>query len=725
MKITIPELEVENITNGETVHQKCLLLTGQCNNHGQSDDFISIEVTDIFGQASPVQNWPIASGKWKALLMLNSGNNKIRVKLNQSGTISKAYELDITYQPLLQLPPLHLAILVAKDSPLLVDCPPAKRGAISTTHSSLDGAITKFRMAAYMWQALTAEDLRLKGLGRRCFRLDEEWGIDTTTCSSLQTDPGSRAYAGTAAKVHIVRSDKTLAQLRDASVAQQNPHGRRRDDLHKFFEQALKAHGAPFTASERPVVAGLILDSHYSIDQDLILGHAALGCHKPDGISLGVFGSHTTYSWPRFLEEIPACLLDQTPTGSAVGNDNGECGTMRGACFVGQGAFLHEVGHAFGADHTTGIMARGYSKDWSKNFVAHQSDSNDAKWALEDALRFKLQPHFKLPADLLFSPNDQDSAVQIGVRLKDGDTLLEVSCQFGIAQIAFKRPTGENIQAAHFRSPFETDACAIRKADFDGKSFCVSYNNLEAQFDRTEEIAVFALGMNGRKRVCNNIWKLLAELPSIRIPGYDMLLGKKSVKSDGLNSDTDQQYHRWATLLKRKQSDGSFDHANAIDLRVGCTMDGAVVHYDSGVHVNCGPVSRHGRPHTFGGHASEKRSIPHDAAISKVEINRVDSGWGSLNGIRMTLDNGSQWGELNSHGKKGVEVLQPADDERIVGFYGKSEKHSGFTYEFGIITAKNGEELPDICYQMAELQNTDDQVGVHSSRPALTISNPL
>ena len=77
------------------------------------------------------------------------------------------------YEPLLQTPPLHLAIMVAKDSPLLVDCPPAKFGAFSTAHSSLDAAVAKFRTTALMWQAQTAEDMRMKSLGRRSFRLEE------------------------------------------------------------------------------------------------------------------------------------------------------------------------------------------------------------------------------------------------------------------------------------------------------------------------------------------------------------------------------------------------------------------------------------------------------------------------------------------------------------------------------------------------------------------------
>ncbi|KAF9888492.1 hypothetical protein FE257_008599 [Aspergillus nanangensis] len=124
-------------------------------------------------------------------------------------------------------------------------------------------------------------------------------------------------------------------------------------------------------------------------------------------------------------------------------------------------------------------------------------------------------------------------------------------------------------------------------------------------------------------------------------------------------------------------------------------MDGAVVHYADGQHANCGPPP----PHEFGGHASEKHTLPPDAVITKVRLCKEDSGWGSLAGIRMTLSNGDEWGYLNCNNddeeaNESVVTLEPADDEVIVGFYGQSEPHSGFTLEFGILTAQKGEELP-------------------------------
>ena len=53
-------------------------------------------------------------------------------------------------------------------------------------------------------------------------------------------------------KIHLIRTEKTIAELRDA---------RNKNDLHAIFTAALHAHGAPFTTQANPVVAGLILDA--------------------------------------------------------------------------------------------------------------------------------------------------------------------------------------------------------------------------------------------------------------------------------------------------------------------------------------------------------------------------------------------------------------------------------------------------------------------------------
>ncbi|KAL2807816.1 putative peptidase family-domain-containing protein [Aspergillus granulosus] len=712
---------INNIQDGEVVHQTCLSIQGDCPIFDPNEHyFISVCVTDSFGQKQPPQNWPLHNGRWKVLVMLAPGTNTITLELHHPHGISESVSVSLNYVPLLQLPPLHLAILVAKDSPLLIDCPPAKYGAISSAHSDIHAAIAKFRMAAYMWQAATAEDFREKGLGRRSFRLDEEWGANTPLRSAHIQREGASMNA--VAKVHIIRSDKTVAQLRDAQIAQQNPRGRDREALHRYFETALASSGIPvFESACRPVVAGMILDSHYSAEQSLILGHAALGCHKPNGLSLGMFGSHLTYSWPRFLEEVPACLIDQMPPGNTVGNDNGECDTMRGACFVGQGAFLHEVGHAFGARHTSGIMARGYSKTWAMNFIEHELDDgmkNQAKWDMRDVLLFKLLPHFAIPGDEFPVSAEYKGASAMAEAVVDADSddikddvsddIIRVSCKVGLVWVTAQNGSDEP------REYF---------TDVDGARTTLYINTSRDGFDRSKPLMLSILAKNGKERVIKDAWYLFREKPFITIPGSKIVLRKQSVHSNSFEeSDQDEDFVRWAMLLSHRGKDGYLHRATSIDLRVGCTMDGAVVYYADGKHENCGPArNRHGEPHHFGGHASESHDIPEGETIRKVLICRNDDGWGSLAGIRMTLSNGASWGYLNHRNQESdgededgqeddqdsesVVVLEPEEDEFIVGFYGQSATHSGFTYQFGILTAPKGVELPEAVYDMPELRN--------------------
>lgn len=550
--------------------------------------------------------------------------------------------------PLLNTPPLHLAILIAKDSPLLIDCPPAKLGGLSTAHSSLDGAIAKFRMTAYMWQALTAEDLRVKGLGRRSFRLEEEWSADTLSQRSLQTPTMS-----TVPKIHLVRTDKTVAELRNAQFAQQNPHARQKDMLHEIFSNALLAHGTPFTTHARPIVAGLILDSHYNLtghgrDKPYILAHAALGSHNPVGLSLGIFGSHLTYAWPRFLEEVPACLLDATPTGDTVGNDNGECDTMWRACAVGQGAFLHEVGHALGAPHTEGIMQRGYSPDWPKAFLGGVRDvkaeadgglmavtaeaDHGCRWALRDALQFRTLRHFWLPGDVELSKETPTVEAVIG-ETGDIDTAgVELKSEVGIAQVVFSQKGGKHEKEAKVSVHNPVNFLSYSIAD------------LLKRFDQRKPLALEVTAMNGRLWSAANVWTLFRQRSVLQVPGTSIRLLRQSVGSHKLKDEDGGNEWEWGVMLKARDSKGKLVDATKIDIRVGCGLDGAVVYYEDGSMIPCSRWN--GSDVHMGGHQARKLALPKGVEITKVAVTRLGGHW-ALDGLRMWLSNGKAMGALN------------------------------------------------------------------------------
>jgi hypothetical protein len=54
-------------------------------------------------------------------------------------------------------------------------------------------------------------------------------------------------------------------------------------------------------------------------------------------------------------------------------------------------------------------------------------------------------------------------------------------------------------------------------------------------------------------------------------------------------------------------------------------------------------------------------------------------------------------------------ISEPAENEKIIGFYGRSEWGCCFDgiEEFGIITAPRDVELLAVIYDLPELQNTD------------------
>ncbi|EEH20273.2 hypothetical protein PABG_02532 [Paracoccidioides brasiliensis Pb03] len=745
MPIVSDDFRIDNISQGETVYQRCLIIKGWCKSAGEAG-FLTVQNLDADGFQNFSQlSHPIIEGRFTFITMLTLGINQLFIcRGSHYGNMAPVPSTEqlvvcINYVPLLQCPPLHLAIMIAKDSPLLIDCPPT----LSGDHSSLDAVIAKFCTTAYMWQALTAEDMRMKGLGRRSFRL-EEGGTDSVSQEFKNRQGQNLLHANgctrSMAKVHLVWSDKTVAELNDPNIAQQNPHAAEKNKLFEYFLDALKQYGAPFEPSTRPIVAGLILDSHYSADKNLILGHAALGCYNPGNISLGMFGSHLTYSWPRSIEEINSCLLDTRCPGPTVGNDNGECASMWEACAIGQGAFLHEVGHAFGAPHTTGIMSRGYAQHWPRNFLAKtaycvhrrtegvvmidRQTENNARWDLRDALSFRLFPHFWIPGDEYLEPDvrtEKPRATAVGQEADDGARrCIKLSCGAGIAQITFNDDGNPE--------PSPTVTSPAKEVIFTMKQI---QSRFPRKHNRNNPLKLTMLGMNGKTGTVRDVWRLFDSMSVIAIPGSKVVLTKQSIRCPDMEvEDPDPTLvWTWATLLTKprgrdaKASGGRMKLVKSIDVRTGMFLDGLYVDFEDGERVKCGPrLNPSGGEHLFGGHAAEVVDIiPSSSSgkgdgrvdygnreIVKIQVARRDD---VLTGLRIHLKDGTEGGRLSGFEGHVEErcVLEPPPGHRIVGFFGSNWWGCKFNaiFEFGILTAPRGVELPEVVYGMKELMNTD------------------
>lgn len=370
----------------------------------------------------PPTSWPTNDSHFKALVHLTPGPNRLRFdftspKLASTNSSIPAHSswMNINLLPLATSPPLQLVILLGKDSPGTFDAVPER---VQREGNGLVTAIRKYKMAAYLWQAFTAEQMYRNGFGRRCFRFEEEWQLGSLTIRDL-----SAGQMRNEARIRVVRTEKTVAELRDLNRAQQNAQATDGGDLFTIAKDAVQDHFKP-VAGQKQYVSVLLLDAHWDTAVQTITGHAALGGGAGD-IQLGIFGSQALQSYPSSLEEVVPAFSDCTRTDTNfVANDCNESGSNWEAANIGIGAHLHEIGHLFGCPHQeSGVMLRDYVR-LNRTFLCREPYStrtrsqglriclpkDECNWHQLDTLRFRHHPCFRLPTDM---PLHVDDSIQI------------------------------------------------------------------------------------------------------------------------------------------------------------------------------------------------------------------------------------------------------------------------------------------------------------------------
>ncbi len=406
----------------DQVHQQLLLVFGQIGEPSHRPLDGTVTVNHHQGRF-PSTCWPVTESYFKCLVHLEPGCNRIRLdfaspKVSSSGSSipQHASFININYLPLSQAPPLQLAIILGSDSPGTYDAPPER---MQREGNQLDLAVKKFRMAAYLWQAFTGEQMKRYGFGRRCFRFEDAWEPGTL---SFQ-DWGENRYR-TQAKVHIIRSNKTVAEIRDLQRAQQYDAGTKKGEL---FDIALDACKDYFQISpgQKHYVSCLFIDSQWDTKTQTIRGHAALGGGTGD-LQIGIFGSHALHSYPSSIEEVFQAFQDCTRTDTNfVANDCNESGSNWENANIGIGAHLHETGHLFGCPHQeSGVMLRDYVT-LNRTFICREPYStrtrspgqrlvlpnDECRWHKLDVLRFRFHPCFRIPIDHPII--NEDGSVQV------------------------------------------------------------------------------------------------------------------------------------------------------------------------------------------------------------------------------------------------------------------------------------------------------------------------
>ncbi|RMZ78772.1 hypothetical protein DV738_g3633, partial [Chaetothyriales sp. CBS 135597] len=412
--------KITSIVDNSVVYQKVLLIYGEIGDPRQKRMDGTLTVShDKDGLSFPSTAWPVSESYFKALVYLSPGWNRIRFDFSSprlsnssNGSAPQHYSyMMLNYLPLNSAPPLHLVILAGSDSPCTYDAVPQR---VKQEGNGLEMAIRKFRMAAHLWQAFTAEQMYRNKFGRRCFRFDEEW--QTGSLSLRDWDTGQMKNE---AKVHLVRTSQTTAQLRDLQYAQQYGPAQKKGELFSIAADAIKRY-FQMRPGQKQYVAAMLIDSHWDPAVGTVRAHAALG-GAVDGLHLAIFGSHALQSYPCCLEEVVPAFMDSTKTDTNfVANDCNESGSSWEAANIGIGAHLHEVGHLFGCPHQeSGVMLRDYVR-LNRSFLIREPYSTRTKtqglkvcrmedecnWHRLDLLRFRHHPCFRLPGDEPLSSQD-------------------------------------------------------------------------------------------------------------------------------------------------------------------------------------------------------------------------------------------------------------------------------------------------------------------------------
>lgn len=344
------------------------------------------------------QSFEINNKLFKAIVQVSPGLNRVRLTAGDTSV-----GVLIEYVPLVNNPPLHLCLLVAKDSPLTFDSPPElarKEG------NGLDVLIRKLQIAGRLMQMFTQQEMARAGFGNRVFNFVEEHQV-----SGLVKFDIHNGIKRSNIKVHVIRSSRTMKELRDPNIAQQNSKGTLTG---KLFDIALDELRKLFPIKSEPLyLAVMFLDAHWDPKLNLILTHAALG-GGTDDIKLLIFGSHGLWSWPQHVDDLHRYFTDETRTDTRyVANDCNECSSIWECVNITIGLFMHEIGHLYGCPHQeNGIMLRDYVT-FNRTFMTRESKcirtnrrlwspvtvQDECHWHRFDLLRFLYHPAFALPQD--------------------------------------------------------------------------------------------------------------------------------------------------------------------------------------------------------------------------------------------------------------------------------------------------------------------------------------
>ncbi|PWN47633.1 hypothetical protein IE53DRAFT_320891 [Violaceomyces palustris] len=662
-----PAPTFSNIAPNEAVFQRLLLVQGTAGDPNLRESSLTVHSDPKSGFQPTV--WQVNWGHFKALVPLTPGENRLsfvysELKAEQpfkEGVCSS--QLVIFFKKDETVPPLHLAVLLASDSPAWRDL--GKRRELLRS-AGLSEVKKRIAIQAYLWQAFHAEQMRRHNLGRRTFPLDDghtdpDKGDPYSYPRELQDMP----------VIHLLRSRRTLAEFRDPDNAQQKRGARNGGAMFDFAREALEEDPSVPKKLHHSPVAVLILDTTYDPKIKLVRAHAAIGSGGPGRLSFGVMGSHWIWSAPSDLQGVTDSFLDETRTDeNHCVNDLSECPTSWMTLNIGSGAWMHEVGHALNNPHwPSGVMSRGYTelnRAFTTREAPHQRNgfkglspihpsNDDGENHLHrcQAIRARWHPCFRLPTDprLPFltatdprSWKDWNECEPLWVPTPSG---CVVKCASGVACIEIE-VDGEH--RTHIEFTGLDHGHRPRQEVMIDPNYLSGMINLNVMSPGSPKVKLNAVGCNMRQ----------ASLEDYKSQALSETLGIQDLvvtKGVFVGQERDQ---KWMSILPHMRDRGRNVWLKTIVVYSGACFDGLRFVHTDGSSQSFGPLG--GSPYEFEIRPDEDDEIERFNVRSGAWIDALEVVMksGRTTGMRGNLEGGS------------LRILEAPRGQRILGLFGSS-----------------------------------------------------
>lgn len=311
-------LEVINLADGDVLPNPLCLLRVT----GTPDDVNIATITNFSDNRSNESTFNVNCNEFNALILLNVGNNCLKIVCGYEELI-----INVEYEPITNPRFVRIVYITCLNE--------EKFQGPKDIDRNINSAIKRIRTGILLLQTFLAETLMTEGLGRKTFRLERD----------------KEGYP----VVHVLQLPLTISEAQKLSeerlweiVAMQILSSYLADKKCKYVAFF---NGTRFLNPEKKVFNG---------EKEMmknVKGQVSLG-----GGGLALVGTGALYTWASDISGIIKGFMNNSPIDSNTLMDFSAGRGTWGACFgTHLGSVMHELAHTMDLGHTSyGIMERGF-----------------------------------------------------------------------------------------------------------------------------------------------------------------------------------------------------------------------------------------------------------------------------------------------------------------------------------------------------------------------------